>query len=472
MNEEHVDKFVEEDLNRFERMLIPGYLYDKTVCQLVEKTVGQDAEGKPINDFADPINEVLYKAIKVYHQTTNYCMSPDITILNGILERFAIHEAGQHPLTVDMIPQALNRLLEQSQSLHDQWITWTPILRQGLRAWLTAKRMQTMMGRKRAQNLSTDRFMEAWGREATYLKLALKQDTSSRWESIWDCLNVQADPIFLNTPWEDVNAALGGGFARGDATIMVSHTGGGKTVAACQLAGHFVLRNHANGIIITTEQKGYLILPRMVSCYANIPYNRFSKDRAMNLEALDPIARANAVDFLKACYDRQFHFFHWDPDMPIREGFIDLVKDYIDRICSEKRIDFVVMDWLGGRLTHGVQGDEERHRMQMAGDVVAALADDYNIVTVATAQGSQSAQGKVQVGSAHLAECKTLHRYFENLIGISNIMVQPTPDQLADPGFRPGNKFQNEQFFNIEKCRYGSGGLVRVNRRFEFQKFD
>lgn len=178
------------------------------------------------------------------------------------------------------------------------------------------------------------------------------------------------------------------------------------------------------------------------------------------------------MDVLKKLYDVNFYFHWWTPGDPVRQGFLGAVSDYVNTLCEQKRIDYVILDWLGGRLTHGTDGEEERERMQQAADMIASIADDYDIVSVTTAQGSQAAQNKPQVGSAHIAECKTVHRYYENLVGISNLMDNPTQDELNDPSYARRNRFKELQYMNVEKCRYGPGGLVRVHRRFEYQRFD
>jgi len=471
-NDDHVAKFVEEDPVRFERYLIPGCMYDAKIFQACDKALNKDAEGKDIQDFSDPINEVLFKAIQVYHATTNYCMVPDFVIMQGILERFTLQEAGKHALTSDMILPTLHMLRERCVEFVERFNVWQPVVAQGLMTWLSSRRFKTMLLKKQTYNWTSAAFSDVWTKEATHLRMLLNTGSAQRWESVWDCVNVQTKPVFLTTPWPHLNEALGGGFARGDATMLVSHTGGGKTVAACQLAGHFAINHQACGIYISTEQQGNMILPRIVSAYGRVPYNRVGAERSLSLANLDPGAREQAMDVLKKLYDVNFYFHWWTPGDPVRQGFLGAVSDYVNTLCEQKRIDYVILDWLGGRLTHGTDGEEERERMQQAADMIASIADDYDIVSVTTAQGSQAAQNKPQVGSAHIAECKTVHRYYENLVGISNLMDNPTQDELNDPSYARRNRFKELQYMNVEKCRYGPGGLVRVHRRFEYQRFD
>lgn len=471
-NSEHIAKFVEEDLARYERYLIPGCLYDAQIFQACDKALNLDAEGEPILDFADPVNAILFKAIQIFHATTNYCMTPDFVVLQGILERFALQEAGQHAITNDMVLPTLYQLRDRCVQFVEQLQVWKPIVAQGFITWLSARRFKVIMLKKQTHGWTAATFSDNWTKEATHLRMLLEAGDTKRWESIWDCVNVQIEPIFLTSPWAHLNEALGGGFARGDATLLVSHTGGGKTVAACQLAGHFAIHHQACGIYISTEQRGAMILPRLVSCFGRVPYNRMSGDRALALDRLDPAMRAQAMDVLRKLYDVNFYFHWWTPGDPVRQGFLGAVADYVNTLCAQKRIDYIILDWLGGRLTHGTDGEEERERMQLAADMIAALADEYGIVSVTTAQGSQAAQNKPQVGSAHIAECKTVHRYYENLVGISNLADNPTQDELNDPGYARRNRYKEIQYFNVEKCRYGPGGLVRVNRRFEYQKFE
>lgn len=474
-NEDHVAKFVEEDPARFERYLVPGCMYDARIFQACDKALNVDSDKQAIQDFSDPINEVLFKAIQIYHATTNYCMVPDFVVLQGILERFALQEVGKHAITNDMILPTLHQLRERCVEFVERFNVWQPIIEVGFLTWLSSRRFKATLLKKQTQNWTSAHFSDAWTKESTHLRMLLNSGADQRWESMWDCVNVKLEPVFLTSPWPHLNEALGGGFARGDATMMVSHTGGGKTVAACQLAGHFALAHQACGIYISTEMKGAMIMPRILSCFGRIPYNRMSSDRAVSMERIDRLDQAHreaAKDVLSRLYDVNFYFHRWSPGDPIRQGFMGAVSDYVNILCAQKRIDYIILDWLGGRLTHGTDGEEERDRMQSAADMIATLADDYQIVSVTTAQGSQAAQNKAQVGSAHLAECKTSHRYYENLIGISNLADNPTQDELNDPGYARRNRFKELQYFNVEKCRYGPGGLVRVHRRFEYQRFD
>jgi hypothetical protein len=471
-NDNDVEKFVEEDLARYEQYLIPGCLYDAKIFQACDKALNKDSDGKDITDFIDPLNTVLFKAIQVYHATTNYSMTPDFVVFQGILERFTLQEAGRHALTSDMVMPLLHQLRERCIRFAEGYKVWQPILLQGFLTWISARRFAAMLQRKRTLNWTSSAFSDSWTKESTHLRMLLNSGDNNRWESVWDCVNVTPEPIFLTSPWPHLNDAMGGGFARGDATMFVSHTGGGKTVAACQLAGHFAMQHQACGIFISTEMQGAMILPRLISCFGHVPYNRMSPDRALALGNLDALHRKNAREVLERLYAVNFYFHRWTPGDPIRQGFMGAVSDYVNTLCEQKRIDYIILDWLGGRLTHGTEGEEERNRMQAAADMISTLADDLNIVSVTTAQGNQAAQGKSQVGSAHLAECKSSHRYYENLVGISNIPDNPTTDELNDPGYARRNRFQDVQYFNVEKCRWGPGGLVRVHRRFEYQRFD
>lgn len=243
-----------------------------------------------------------------------------------------------------------------------------------------------------------------------------------------------------------------------------------NTVVATQIAGHFSIFCGAKGVVISTEQKGPGILPRIVSCFSGVPFNVLNKHRAIQLDELAPENRRKSEDILLRLRNNHFFFRDWKPGDGVVTGIKSIVDHYVTKLSPDGTIDFIIMDWIGGNLDHGAKDKEEvRARMQHAGDSLALLADELGIVTVATAQANpQQAAKAAQVGAAHLAECKTLHRNFENLIGISGLQ-DVTVDAESDA---IDTRYLDEQYLYIDKSRFGPGGMVPVKRLFHVQRLE
>jgi hypothetical protein len=93
-------------------------------------------------------------------------------------------------------------------------------------------------------------------------------------QSFANCMIATEDNVErLRTGIYPLDSATGGGVALKEATLIIGPPGGGKTVLACQLAS-----NMANAgiptLLISTEETGDRLYPRIVSNHCNVPIDR------------------------------------------------------------------------------------------------------------------------------------------------------------------------------------------------------
>ena len=457
------------DSSTFERSLLAALIYDPKLSAAAEPLVLIDHHGHPIEDFVAPMNRALYQAIQNYHRTTNraFYAQPSLDGLRLELQRVA--ENG-FDLTPEQVPQALMAFVESCRHYQSAPQYFSETSRKGLGLWLQERRLAEYHKRKRDMGWTSVQFSLEWAAEQIHLKNMAGTAEEGLWYSIDDCLTWEPTDVFLTLPWQRLNRNIGGGLARGDATLMVGGTGAGKTTVAMQVAGHFSIFCGAKGVVISTEQKGPGVLPRIASCFSGVPFNVLNKHRAIQLDELSPDNRRKTEDILLRLRNNHFYFRDWKPGDGVVTGIKAIVDHYCSRLSPDGTIDFIIMDWIGGNLEHGAKDKEEvRSRMQHAGDSLALLADELGIVTVATAQANpQQAAKAAQVGAAHIAECKTLHRNFENLIGISglqDVSVDAESDAID-------TRYLDDQYLYIDKSRFGPGGMVPVKRLFHVQRLE
>ncbi len=468
---EHLRVYIEESPERFERMLLPAYLYNAALCPVIEGALGTDSSGKPLEDFSKPGHEALFHAIKEYHALTNYghFASPSLSVLYDTMIKMCRKEAGRFALTESMVPQVIEDFGSMCSNYVAAYDQANDTVKRGMFYWLEDRRLQLLLRKRQTAGWSVQKFSDEWSRESVHVKnLSGAAGSVKRWHSITDCFHEPPVDVFLTFPWQALNERIGGGLARGDATLIISASGGGKTIMAAQTAAYMALYLQAKGIFISTEQKGTHVFPRMAACYAGIPFN--DMDRTVQWDRLTEQQKPRVLNLHDRLKAAEFYFCDWMPGDNITTGLANIVRHYKERISSDGRLDFIVFDWLGGKVVANFDDEaDKRNKMQLAADTVAYLADEHDICTIATAQAS-GAQGigRPAVGAAHLKDNKTMHINFENCFGLSTL-VEGAPDLTST---EVQARYAQLQFINIDKARFGSGGLVPVHRNYGYQRLD
>lgn len=280
----------------------------------------------------------------------------------------------------------------------------------------------------------------------------------------------------LPTGIPKLDAALGGGYARGTATMIAGINAGGKSCLATQAVWNAIKRDE-NVLFVTTEEPPSKIAHRIIANASNTPISEFVVRRdavstgneevdVMNVPELmwnDPAV----ADKLRQIHEKMLTHcccLDWSQGQGYTiPGNLDTEIDKL--VASGWSPSVIVFDWIGGGLGAATDKDKVRHLYQEAADHLVNHSKRTKRIVIAMAQLDKSqASGKKRTTMKMLSECKTMTNNFVNFIGLSALIE-------ADVGGASDRNLSINQFFNVEKARYGPGGLVPVEAHFKFQRF-
>lgn len=282
----------------------------------------------------------------------------------------------------------------------------------------------------------------------------------------------------LSTGLPDLDAAMGGGYAWGETTMVAGMNGGGKTVLAVQEAIQAMLQSRRVAII-TTEEPPQKLITRMVQNYCKMPARRLDAGLVLddgnkagllaNLVPVqlwvDPLYGAKLME-LDALLAQFLWIIDWTQEAH------SMVGEFDNEISKLKAAGFdpevIIMDWVGGALEKDKDADRRRLLYEESVNHLVQHGKRHNTINFVMAQLDKvKAARKARPTMDMLSECKTMSNNVHNWIGISSLTEDSrTGGMQAEVGKRllPG------QFLNVDKCRYGPAGPVKVRMVFEEQR--
>jgi archaellum biogenesis ATPase FlaH len=299
-----------------------------------------------------------------------------------------------------------------------------------------------------------------------------------------------ADLIFGNTtsslPFptdlDGVNEATGGGLRPRTTTLVAGINGGGKTILAMQWAKHYAL-NGANAVVFTTEQPPEQLIIRMICNHLQVGFGRFTRANTdpslsfaerRNQNVTSSIIPEDVMDEFRPKIEEFYHmiyphlfFVDWSTSpMAVYKDF-DTEMDRITATGWDP--DVVILDWIGGGIDN-VRGSgsgaalDIRLLYKEAIETIISHGKRTRRVMIAMAQLNKTNVGpkKKAVVMADLAECKSMTDNVSQFVGISSLRSTLVTDTSAR---------QINQFLNLDKARFGPGGLVPVEATFRLQSF-
>ena len=259
-----------------------------------------------------------------------------------------------------------------------------------------------------------------------------------------------------------VNEKIGGGFRRGESTLVAGATGGGKTVFATMLAADFASQG-VNTVFVTTEQKPYELLTRMLSNRCAIPFSEFSE---MGEHCIIPPNVANVPEYMinitaqREQMKDHLKFLDWS-NASGKTAQQDLEADLLV-MHRQFPFEVVVFDWIGGALSR--TRDSLREVYIDAANKLHDLAKKHHWVVVMFAQlNKRLCDKKRYCNSTMLAEATAMADNATNAIYISALRPEDGSDTNAS--------YNDIQWFNVDKARKGPAGSLMVVRNFAYQKF-
>ena len=275
----------------------------------------------------------------------------------------------------------------------------------------------------------------------------------------------------IPTGFTPLDRKLGGGFAKGEGTLILGPTGCGKSVCSTQFSVDMSSPvTGCKGLLIATEMEPEDFLRRIISNKLKISYS-WIKD-GIPEGMLNNRDVRQRYDILMESLGKTWRIFRWRDHNGT--GIFSAMDDLIKRAQDEMGgLDHVHLDWLGGALGRDAYGAGREPRLvwQEAADSSARLAGQHNLSMVVYAQAHpQNALDRRRVGAEMAAECKSLHREMTTAIGISAILADGSEERSANGSEE--TTYKDVQHFFISKSRKSAGGTVPFRRKFDQMRID
>ena len=280
--------------------------------------------------------------------------------------------------------------------------------------------------------------------------------------------------------WSQLNESLGGGFRRGDHTLFVVPSGGGKTVMACQIVADMAYSGK-NVLFISTEETLSDLWPRILSSMSygtptSIPYKRVAGKPKFHKYL--PTKLIELADEIVNEINDHMYFADWTgvkeakKKLPPKNYNIDMIDGEIKWACEKfaKRgatLDLVILDWLGATLGNGVPANELRHVYAEAAKRMRDVARAYDVATISMVQATGKGSDKAKIDHNDIAECHSLHQLATAGVGISHLAQKNAGDDNST-----SKTYKEVQCFNVFKSRHGEPMTFWMRENFDFMRFD
>mgnify|MGYP003965154301 CR=1 FL=1 len=264
-----------------------------------------------------------------------------------------------------------------------------------------------------------------------------------------------------------LSKAVGGGFAKGEHTLIAATTGGGKTVLAMQMAATWASIG-INVTVVTTEQKPAQLMHRAYSCMNNIPFEFFTETDDICPETKLPMRVTTDGEWMEGVHNFRAHvenrltFLDWSGSRKTIVGDLASNLDKLKRAIPNYETDILIFDWIGASLQRGAKVDAIRHLYNDVAAELKVIAVEKNLCVFSFAQlNKQLTKNSSKPDHTMLHECKSLPDQCVNALYLSSIKNNREEEEA----------YTRMQFINVAKSRFGPGGHIKVARDFQYQRF-
>jgi hypothetical protein len=467
--EQKVELYIEKQPDWFENLVLGCIIQDLEFYLRVRNILckGVDAKSK-VKDFSALLRNAVYDVVSAYN--TAMALHPERGFVPINAEVMAVmlrnSTSGDDTLMVDEIPQAME-LFNQAATI--DLARWKPIVDIGMLPWITQQKM--------TQVVQQSYLFGGWTLQDIRERL---DGVAQQVKSVDVMKGTQRGVLgqFLDNPAPEIvgdvlpsnirrlNDVLGGGFGKGDTVLVISPSGGGKTILACQLAGHWANLGYG-GIFVTTEQPQEQLERRFLSNFAGIPF----KDVVRNW---DPAALS----------EKHKHGYKtWRDGIKAPVQFVDwtvpgksIMADLRTEVLHYKSVfgelpHYLIFDWVGGALQGSAEGDSQKLRAlyKSAVDTVDYIAKEFNLSGVALAQVTPGKGAhRFPITIENIADAKNMAEKVTSVVGLTALFAEGM-DQETD---HTRVMYAEKQFFCVSKSRKGTGGNAPVRRRFDYQRLE
>lgn len=280
--------------------------------------------------------------------------------------------------------------------------------------------------------------------------------------------------------WAQLNESLGGGFRRGEHSMFVVPSGGGKTVMACQIMADMAC-SCKNVLFVSTEETLSDLWPRILSAMSYRTTTRVPYQRVKGRPKFRTYLPDTLIEMAEGVMNQIKHhmlFADWTGKREAKKNLepknynIDMIDGEIKK-ASEKfakqgeKLDVVILDWLGATLQNGIPDKEIRHVYAAAAKKMCEVARAYDVATISMVQATGKGSDKAKLDHNDIAECHSLHHLAVACIGISHLKHKETGE-----GSAATDSFKDHQCFNVSKSRFGKPMTFWMRENFDFMRFD
>lgn len=464
---ELLKRWVDTNKSEFEYALLWLATNDTEMWQKLSRVVCRDSSGKPVNDFVVPLHNAYYEVVAAARAQAP--TEPSVGRMLFCTMLMAMSVKGERVGRADS---------SGVMDLYDilaatDYRQMTTMIKTSLPYWLNKQRANsTMLREVSSTNWDANNLLQVLSKEISYNNSQLEEDDHVS-EAIMQIMTQKLPPkgLCMSTGLLRLDTALGGGFYKGDANLVIAAPGVGKTVFATQMALNAAL--HKNMVVlISTEQPMDQLTPRWLSNWCEYDFGLVT--RGFDVQLLDRLVQEKLMK-LAHLIRKRIYVFDWKKKKKsVLGGGIEEEIAIAERM-SGLPCSMVILDWLGGGLTDDVKDDKDKKRMalQNTADRLAEIASERKICAVALAQAHKvKGVNNMFVGIAEVPENKTLDQSMTTVTGITGLFNEKTKDAIRSGQSPDGHAlYAPEQFFFVSKARMSKGGHAATRRKFKYQKF-
>ena len=467
--ENKVETYVKQQPEWFENLVLGCALKDPQFYLRVRTVLccGLDGEEKS-DDFTERLRNAVYTAAADYNAAQ--CLNLNRVFVPISPEVMAIMLKNKCDDGDGILPDEIDQAMVLfRQAIEVDVPRWLPLVELGISRWLTDRKMM--------QVIQSPYMFGGWTLSQVRDRLAMVEEQSSVLEQD-DRTRRGVMGFYLDNPSPDqnvnrlesnlteLNTILGGGFVKGDCALVISPSGGGKTILACQLAGHWSMSG-VGGIFVTTEQPQEQLERRLLSNFARIPFSQ-----VVNKWDPDALNEKQLADY-KSWRDQMsspIQVVDWTlPGNTIIANLRMEIETYKDTFGETP--EYLIFDWVGGALQDAAKGDPAvlRSLYKSAVDTCCYLCAEYKMAGVVLAQATPGdSLNKCPLTYQHIADAKNMIEKVSVLVGLTAMFA----DDMNEETDHTKVMFNERQYLSASKSRKGPGGNARVRRRFEYQRLE
>ena len=466
-----------------EKWIMLSLIHNYDFWLMCQERLCKDPEtSKEIDDFYDVKHNVIFRGLRIYANLQGETDGKsDHTPTASSLQTVLKMQADQALLcTHEEIPEIV-RLYDEYKADAKSGNDWVNSAKKIFNGWLSISRTKHIV--TGAKDSTLDELIANAERQSDAVSTTQDEDIVLFGKHK---RRVHPKNSISLTGFPFLSQKLGN-FRYGNAYLFQAPTGGGKTVMACQLVHEFISQG-LKGVMITTEQGFDELEPRFVAiaCSINIGHkglNQGVDEPLLQNDKSDPSLYTRFREW-EAMANGMFVVYPWENDNS--QSIHTDLEATIRKVTKLLGVppQFVILDWIGGALGSDVEPENTRIAYQLAADAFAASAKKHKYIGCAFAQSIVN-KHLFKLDASTLAECKTMHRKYCSLIGITAIENIDSKGQSTDRFGKPVDEdtqkannskltrdlYQDEQFFDIAKARFGKPGRIQIKREFHFQRF-